>query len=83
MSNSAPLPVSDAGGTLTVDGTVTVTDGAGALNVICDSGCAGGTQFAEDAASANGDVGTLAMARRTATPGNTSGADSSTTRRCR
>lgn len=35
----------------------------------------GGTQFAEDTASANADVGTLAMARRTATPANTSGAD--------
>lgn len=31
------LSVDDNGGTLTVDGTVTVTDGAGALNVIVDS----------------------------------------------
>ena len=26
---------------------VTVTDGTGALNVICDSGCAGGAQYTE------------------------------------
>lgn len=32
------LSVDDNGGALTVDGTVTVTDGAGALNVIVDSG---------------------------------------------
>lgn len=38
VSGSTPLPVGDAGGSLTVDGTVTVTDGAGALNVIVDSG---------------------------------------------
>lgn len=51
------------------------TDSVGRLWVNCGTGCAGGTQFAEDAASANADVGTLAMARRTATPANTSGAD--------
>jgi hypothetical protein len=43
-----------------VSGTVTVTDGAGALNVICDSGCAGGTQYAEDTAHVTGDTLTLA-----------------------
>lgn len=51
------------------------TDASGRLWVNCGTGCSGGTQFAEDAASANADVGTLAMARRTATPANTSGAD--------
>lgn len=51
------------------------TDSIGRLWVNCGTGCAGGTQFAEDAASANADVGTLAMARRTATPANTSGTD--------
>jgi hypothetical protein len=51
------------------------TDALGRLWVNCGTGCSGGTQFAEDAASANGDVGTLAMARRTATPANTSGTD--------
>jgi hypothetical protein len=107
-------------GTTAVSGTVTVTDGAGALNVIVDSGSVavtnagtfatqivqggftatvrdlandalnvaivdgsgahitsfgGGTQFAEDVASADGNVGTLAIARRTATPANTSDTD--------
>jgi hypothetical protein len=52
-----------------------ITDALGRLWVNCGTGCSGGTQFAEDAASGNGDVGTLAMARRTATPANTSGAD--------
>lgn len=55
-------------------GTLTL-DSLNSLWVNCRTGCAGGTQFAEDAASANGDVGTLAMARRTATPANTSGSD--------
>lgn len=52
-----------------------VSDGSGALNVICDSGCSGGAQKAEDAASADGDLGTVAMAVRKATPANTSGTD--------
>lgn len=51
------------------------SDSLGRLWINCATGCAGGTQFAEDVASANADVGTLAMARRTATPANTSGAD--------
>ncbi len=64
-------------GTTTTDGDYQnlKTDSIGRLWVNCGTGCAGGTQFAEDAASANGDVGTLAMARRTATPANTSGTD--------
>ena len=33
LSNSNPVPVSDAGGSLTVDGTVTVQDGGGAITV--------------------------------------------------
>ncbi len=41
-----------------------VGDGTGALNVICDSGCAGGTQYAEDAAHASGNTGTLGLAVR-------------------
>jgi hypothetical protein len=45
------------------------------LNVACQSGCSGGAQKAEDAASADGDLGTVAMAVRKATPANTSGAD--------
>lgn len=43
--------------------------------VQCTSGCSGGTQYNEDAASANGDAGTIALAVRKATPANTSGAD--------
>jgi hypothetical protein len=42
-------------GTVSISGSVTVTDGAGALNVICDSGCGGGTQYAEDTAHSSGD----------------------------
>ena len=55
--------INDSGNSITVDGT-TVTDGAGALNVICDSGCAGGAQFAEDAAHTTGDSGTMLLAVR-------------------
>lgn len=58
--------------------------GAASLSVVpandgfavqCTSGCSGGTQYNEDAASANGDAGTVALAVRKATPANTSGAD--------
>ena len=35
---------------VTITGSVTVTDGAGALNVICDSGCGGAATFADNAA---------------------------------
>lgn len=44
-------------------------------HVIVDSGGGGGTQFAEDTASQNGDIGSIALVRRTLTPANTSGAD--------
>jgi hypothetical protein len=57
----------DASGNLSVTGitnAVTVTDGSGALNIICDSGCSGGTQYAEDAAHASGNTGTLALVVR-------------------
>lgn len=47
---------------------VDISDGAGAVNVICDSGCAGGTQHAEDDVAANLDVGTLALYLRDDTP---------------
>lgn len=61
------LSVDDNGGELTVNygsGTFVVGDGAGALNVICDSGCAGGTQYTEDDAAPANPVGTaLAMVR--------------------
>ena len=51
-------------GSVTVSNTVTVTDGAGALNVICDSGCSGGTQYAEDAPHGDGNTGTMALGVR-------------------
>lgn len=43
--------------------------------VQCTSGCNGGTQYQEDAASANADLGTVSLAVRKAIPANTSGAD--------
>ena len=56
----------DANGALWVipSGTTIVGDGAGALNVICDSGCAGGTQYTEDSASAADPVGGMLIVRR-------------------
>ena len=39
VSTAKPLPV---------QGTVTVTDGSGALNVICDSGCGGAASFEDN-----------------------------------
>ncbi len=63
------FPVTDSGGSLTVDnaGTFAVqaTIAAGATNIA----------KAEDAASADGDVGVPSLAVRKATPANTSGAD--------
>lgn len=47
-----------------VEGTLVVGDGSGALNVICDSGCSGGTQYAEDAVHGSGNTGTLALVVR-------------------
>lgn len=41
-----------------------VGDGTGALNVICDSGCSGGTQYAVDAALGATPTGTLTLAIR-------------------
>src|SRR3990167_2221599 len=58
------LKVDGSGTALPVSGTVTVTDGAGALNVICDSGCAGGTQYAVDTALGATPTGTLAVGIR-------------------
>lgn len=58
-----------------ITGSVTVTDGSGALNVICDSGCSGGTQYAEDSASADGDTVTLSGAVRQDTLSSNTSAD--------
>ncbi len=46
---------------------LTVSDGAGALNVICDSGCSGGVQYTQDAAlTVATTVGGMAMGRASA-----------------
>jgi hypothetical protein len=68
-TNTNPIQVGDAGGSLTIDGTVTITDGAGAVNVICDSGCAGGAQYTEDAAAAADPIGNAVILIRADTPG--------------
>lgn len=73
-AGASAVPVQDGGNTLTVDngGTfVTQIDGAAltALQLIDN------LVTTEDTASANGDSGLVAFARRTATPANTSGAD--------
>lgn len=51
------------------------TDASGRLWVNCGTGCSGGTQYAEDAAHASGDTGTLALAVRRNTASAGSGAD--------
>lgn len=59
-------------GTVTADagtGTFVVGDGAGALNVICDSGCSGGTQYTDDTSTHSTGVtlGTAMVAAATPT----------------
>lgn len=69
---SAAFPVTDNGGSLTVDGTITETNSSSALTslqLIDD------VVFAEDAASSNGDKGIQVLAVRKGTPANTSGTD--------
>lgn len=58
------LHVDGSGVTQPVSGTVTVTDGAGSLNVICDSGCSGGTQYDQGTATTDTDALTMAGAVR-------------------
>jgi hypothetical protein len=53
----------------TITNPVTITDGAGAVNVICDSGCSGGAQYTEDAAAAADPVGGALNLIRADTPG--------------
>jgi hypothetical protein len=55
------------------DGVVTVTDGAGALNVICDSGCGGGSQYVEDAPETAGSNLTMAGTVRRDTAASSAG----------
>ena len=52
----------------------TQLDSSGRTIVVCASGCSGGTQFAEDATHASGDLGTLALVVRSDTAANTAGA---------
>lgn len=73
FDRSGRLAVHDGGGTITVDGTVTVTDGSGALNVICDSGCGSGTVYD------HGEAITLASANGVISGGRVSAAAPSTT----
>ncbi len=47
---------------------VTVTDGAGALNMICDSGCSGGAQYTDGAVAAANPVGNALIYVRADTP---------------
>lgn len=61
------IPVSDNGSSLTVDGTVAVTN--------ADLTTIAGAVRAEDAASADGHTGIVNLAVRKATPANTSGTD--------
>jgi hypothetical protein len=56
-----------SGDLTSITNAVTVTDGAGALNVICDSGCSGGTQYTQDAAlTVATTVGPMAVGRASA-----------------
>lgn len=59
------IGINDSGNSITVDGTVTASIAAGATTIA----------KAEDAASADADVGVPAMAVRKGTPANTSGTD--------
>lgn len=75
VSTSNPLPVDGSGVTQPVSGTVAVTN-AGTFPVQATL-AAGATNIAkaEDAASANADVGVPAMAIQLATPADTAGTD--------
>jgi len=101
ISNSNPLPISDAGGSITVDGSVTASgtvaatqsgtwtvqpgntanttawkvDGSAVTQPVSLAAGASAIAKAEDAASADADVGVPALAVRKATPANTSGTD--------
>jgi len=75
-AGAAAVNVQDGGNTLTVDGTVTVTDGVGALNVIVDSGSVTAVGSAADGAAVSGNPvlvagqdGTNAQSLKTDTTG--------------
>lgn len=58
------------------DGTnarIVKTDAGGAVQIDCESGCGGGTQFAEDIGHTTGDLGTMALAVRNDAGGPLSG----------
>jgi hypothetical protein len=67
-SSPVTLDTGDSGYILLdVNGRVQVSDGSGALNVICDSGCSGGAQYTHDAALTIGSSSvTLAGGRASA-----------------
>lgn len=70
---SAKLPASL--GAKTGATSLSVVAASDGFSVNCASGCSGGAQKAEDAASADADLGTVAMAVQKATPANTAGTD--------
>lgn len=83
VGTANPLPVSDAGGSLTVDGTVAVsgsvtvaTHDVGSITTAVVPGT-GATHLgkAEDAPHSSGDVGVMALAVRQGSPANSSGTD--------
>jgi len=53
---------------LATAGVLQVGDGSGAFNVICDSGCSGGSQYTEDAPAAADPVGNAQIVVRADTP---------------
>lgn len=67
-AGASAVNIQDGGNSITVDGTVAVT------NTLLASGATGGFKV-EDVASADADIGSPAMAVRKATPANTSGTD--------
>ena len=82
VASGTVVPVSDGGGSLTVDGSVSVSGSVAvtgtfwqATQPVSVAAAATSIAKAEDAASADADVGVPAMAVRKATPANTSGAD--------
>jgi len=80
--SGATVTVDGSGVTQPVSGTVTANPASGTIDTVTTVSTVSalgvgttGPMKAEDIASANGDMGIPAMARRTATPADTSGAD--------
>jgi hypothetical protein len=47
---------------------VTIASDNTNIPIVCNSGCSGGTQYAEDAVAASGNTGTLALVQQVASP---------------